>query len=360
MKKKNSILSITVILAILVFALWLLLLIYKYFTTGISADQVIDDIMANLVGMLIPIIIFNFVYEYLTKDKIAEDMSQTITETLMANAQSIATFSQETKEAFVETTVGTIVGDEYKSMAYDVIKPYLKNHFNIRPFFKYNFILREYDICDPIFTKEKYMQVYESLVFKRKYAPGKSLPQKFAIGFFTDAERLDSELRSENYIFSENFKIDSTEMDSLKAFTNEKRLDYIKNNMGVQVFINDNEAQITDINVGDFGMDINFISNHTKNKDDEQLYKVEITFNMPQKKGISEILVSLTEPTFSPLIQLSYPESTMKVKMHSFLNGGDDALVQNAMRSTGVCDICLENTWIYPVSGVIFIIENQD
>ncbi len=49
----------------------------------------------------------------------------------------------------------------------------------------------------------------------------------------------------------------------------------------------------------------------------------------------------------------------MNVKMYSFINEGNSAMTANAMKTSGMCDVSLEGKWIYPMSGIIFIVENN-
>ena len=87
-------------------------------------------------------------------------------------------------------------------------------------------------------------------------------------------------------------------------------------------------------------------------------HSVEISFAMAQSKGHSEFLVSINEPTYAPIIQLSYPENSMSVKAYSFLNDGDESSVERATHNVGTYEFCIQNKWIYPVGGVVFVIDD--
>lgn len=126
--------------------------------------------------------------------------------------------------------------------------------------------------------------------------------------------------------------------------------------MSLNVFIDDVKCEIQNVIITCNGIQVSFLSEHDEAN---QNLEIEMMFNMPQLKGYSEFLVSISEPTYSPMIQLSYPESTMNVTMFPFLNDGAECMVQNAMRNTGSCDIYLQETWIYPMSGVVFIVEDK-
>ena len=87
-------------------------------------------------------------------------------------------------------------------------------------------------------------------------------------------------------------------------------------------------------------------------------HSIEISFAMPQAKGRSEVLVSIGEPTYSPIIQLSYPETLMTVKAFSFLNEAKGASIEQASHNSGNYEFCIQDKWIYPMSGVVFVIDD--
>ncbi len=356
MKKDNKkgLLNVTVMLAVITLVTWVLLLVIQILTVGVEFSDLIDNIMGNLLGILPPIIIFNFIYEYLTKETIAKEMSETITSTLMSNPEAIDNFSMETKKNFIETTIGTIVGEESKESVYNVVAPYLNNEYNIKKYFKYNITLRDYTKVGSIFKNDNYISVQESLVYRKRFSKNRSLNNVFRLGYFLSEAKLDQELRTENYIFRENLVIGKSELDQLMEYTRDEKINFILNEMNIKVLVDNEIAQLRDVIIDENGIDILYQSNHVVSDE----YKIDISFSMPQLKGYSEFMVSINEPTFSPLIQFFYPENTMRVKMFSFINEGDTAVTANAMRTSGICDISLEGKWIYPMSGVIFVVEN--
>ncbi len=354
--KRKNLRSITVMLAIITTAVWLILLLAKYIISGVDFSSLLDDIIANILGILPPIILFNFLYEYLTKEHVADEMTEQITQTLMSNPETIDLFDEDPKKSFVRTTIQTLVGDEECDMVYGVVEPYLEMQYNFRRFFRYNIILRDYE-DDPLFPSDLYMRVYEDLTYKKHYIGDNGLPNVFQVGFFVNNEELDRELHGQTYLFRENLKIRSNELDALTALSPSDQLEFIMNQMSLNVFIDDVKCKIQNVDITRKGIQVSFLSGHNET---EKTLKIEVMFNMPQLKGHSEFLVSISEPTYSPMIQLSYPESSMSVTMFPFLNDGAECMVQNAMRNTGSCDIYLQETWVYPMSGVVFIVEDKD
>ena len=200
------------------------------------------------------------------------------------------------------------------------------------------------------------MRVYEDLKYKKHYVGENKLLKNFCVGFFVNNEELDKEFHGQTYLFRENLKIDLEELKKLVAMSLAEQFEFVSHKMALNVFINDNKCAIKDVVIDNNGIQAVFVSEHDESDRD---LSIEVVFNMPQLKGYSEFLVSINEPTYSPMIQLSYPESTMSVIMFPFLNDGAECLVQNAMRNAGSCDIYLQDKWLYPMIGVVFIVEDN-
>lgn len=356
MKRKNrrGIRTITVMLAIITSAVWLILFLVKCFVSGVEWSALFDDILANILGILPPIILFNFLYEYLTKEHVADEMTEQISKTLMSNPETIDLFDKDAKKGFVKATVQTLVEnkDEH-AMVYGVIEPYLNMEYNIRRFFRYNIILRRYE-NDDLFPADRYIRICEDLKYKKHFVGENKLPQHFQVGFFVKNEQLDKELHEQSYLFRENLQIDQTELIRLSQYSDTEKRAFINDQIALQVYIDDQACQIQGVNIDRDGFVVDLYSTHNESCRD---LKIEIMFNMPQRKGYSEFLVSINEPTFSPTVQLSFPTDSMQVTMFPFLNNGDECLIQHAMRHAGSCDIYMQDTWVYPMSGLVFIIQ---
>lgn len=353
--RRRGMRTITIMLASITAAIWLILLLIKYIVSGVDLASLFDDILANILGILPPIILFNFLYEYLTKEHVADEMTEQITQTLMSNPEAIDLFDEQPKKEFVRATIHTLVGEEECDMVYGVVEPYLNMRYNIRRFFRYSITLRDYT-DNPLFPCARYMRVYEDLKYKKHYIGDNTLAQHFQIAFFVSNEKLDKALHGQDYLFRENLTLDDEVLRTMSGWTDEEKAAFVEGDMSLRVFIDDLPSTVERVVIDENGILVDLASSHDT---DKQELKIEVMFNMPQRKGYSEFLVSISEPTYSPNIQLSYPESTMQVTMFPFLNDGDECLVQNAMRNTGSCDIYLQEKWIYPMSGVVFIVQDK-
>ena len=236
--RRHGLRTITIMLALITTAVWLILLLVKYIVSGLDLASLFDDIIANILGILPPIILFNFLYEYLTKEHVADEMTEQITQTLMSNPQAIDLFDEQPKKEFVRATIQTLVGEEECEMVYGVVEPYLSQHYNIRRFFRYSITLRDYT-DNSLFPADRYLRVYEYLKYKKHYIGDNTLGRQFQIGFFVDNGELDKELHGQSYLFRENLTLDPDQLQTLIAWSDEEKRRFVEKDMSLRVFIDD-------------------------------------------------------------------------------------------------------------------------
>lgn len=118
---RRSLKTATVMLAAITTVVWLILVIVKYVTGEMNASDLFDDILSNILGILPPIIIFNFAYEYVTKDYVADEISEEITQTLMSNPKALEAFDSNVKRQFIRSTISSLVGPETTESVYGAI-----------------------------------------------------------------------------------------------------------------------------------------------------------------------------------------------------------------------------------------------
>lgn len=366
-ERMKNVRSLTILFFVITVIVWVLMLLVKITFFDFSAAALFDDIVSNILGILPPIIIFNFVFEYFTQKYESDEISEKIATTIMGKSDIMTRFKDEQKLDFIESTIRTMVNPEAAEMTTAVITPYITNSYNIRTYYKYSIILREYE-NSKIFDKNRYMKVYENLKFTKKYISSDNLSQDFHVGFITASHELDMALRKQSYIFQENLSIDDKELDLLISMNDEEKRRVVLEEMQMSVYIDDLKADITKIDITHDGIDIAFHSEHInrtakkssigEHNNYKNEHSVEISFAMAQIKGHSEFLVSINEPTYAPIIQFSYPESSMNVTAFSFLNEGDESAVGKAIHNVGTYEFCIQNKWIYPVGGVVFVIDS--
>ena len=179
--------------------------------------------------------------------------------------------------------------------------------------------------------------------------------KRFRIGFFLEEVELDSALKNQQYLFREDLKIHKKELDLLINMNCAQRKSFVLEGMRLKVYINNIEAQLDDVVIDESGilLDMSCPEGAVGSAPLRDV-TVEIGFIMPMLKSDCKLLASISEPTYSPIIELSYPEDKYKVTMLPFLNGNTSS--KDAMHYDGICEIVVNDDWIMPMSGVAFLI----
>lgn len=356
---------------------WVILFLIKKFLWGMDFQGLVSSVLDNMLGLLPPMFIFDFMYEKLTRDASNMETSEKITETMMGNAETLALFTEDQRRTFINSAISSIAPDETTGgMICQCLTPYLTTtpHYKIRPQFRYDIRL----LCNAIpendiFGDSGYFYVEEMLSYKIKYLDQNAeeyFPGGFWVGFFAKSEKLDSALREKlpdtvqrNYIFRESLNIKMADLNKMKALSQEELASFFNKIFKLKIRIDDRYAEIEEIHVStgddeicDCGIFVKLRSDHDSHKD---LHSVQVYFHMPQCWG-SEIVVAISDPTYSPEIMVSYQEETMDVDMYSFFSESEESGVENAIDSdNGIYNIAIVNRWIYPMSGIVFTIKRD-
>lgn len=146
------------------------------------------------------------------------------------------------------------------------------------------------------------------------------------------------------------------ELDKLISMDCAQRKSFVLEGMRLKVYINNIEAQLDDVVIDESGilLDMSCVGEALSSAPLRDVM-VEIGFVMPMLKSDCKLLASISEPTYSPIIELSYPEDKYKVTMLPFLNGNTSS--KDAMHYDGICEIVVNDDWIMPMSGVAFLIS---
>lgn len=365
-KNKKRMMNVLIVGTILI---WIILLLLKIFIWEFSFNDLLDDITANILGILPPLLIFNFAYEKLTQDISAIEMSEQITETLMSDPETIALFTEEQRRGFINSTISSLVDKRASDMVQGTLDPYLSAEasYNIRSSFDYNIQLL-YDIPkNDIFNPEDYFYLAETLQYSIYYLNDSStedLPSDFYAGFFFENENLDYALRTGKeksgcdekipFIFRENLKIKEEDLDKIISLSPQELNSFFNTFIKLKIKIDNESAEILKVTADQTGIKVLFHSNHIIKKEG---HSVRILFHMPQLWN-SEFQVALSDPTYSPKIQLSYQPDKMKVEMYSFFSESIESSVGNALeKDHGMYNVIVTNKWIYPMSGMVFAIK---
>ena len=336
-----------------------------------SGEDFIENIINNIIGIIPPLLIFDFFHEKLSRDASAIEMSNKITETLMSNPEMLELFTEEQRKNFICSTIESIVKDEETT---DMISSNLHNYLFLNPdyrlktSFDYDFVLEESlpEVYNEMIGKDQYLYVQERLNYRVKYLSSKSNKAKtneIKIGFVFDNKSLDNCLRDkksdpdfDHCIFRENLDILKEDIDFFKRLSGTELKAKFQAMFKLDVRIDGCKGEIKEVIVKESGIVVKMFVGHNVHATE---HIVRIIFHMP-KRWDSLLEVALMDPTHAPKISVSYPEDKMNVEMFSFLSKGEETSLETAHEQlNGIYDIAINNEWIYPISGIIFMINKK-
>lgn len=368
-KKKNL---VYLCIGVLIAVIWLVLLVIKIVTAvndGGSLKEVwntiLNGIFDNILGILPPIIFFDLLLEYFQQDKIFDEMTEQITGTIMSKPEVIQSFDKEAQKRFLNATVLALVDqdEDEGEVAIGAIEPYISDRFDIRKDFTYYLEIRD---CDNIegFDSNKYMLMCENLSYELFYVVSEPIGNSVRIGFFVENSTLDKVLREErvNYIMREGLDIDPEDFLIVqeKSKNKEDLQHYIDKLLAPQLYIDDEMWLIEDVFVYNNRIDIEFCAPDKRKRDIKvKSNKISLYFHMPQLKQLTSFLASISQPTYSPIIRLSYPEEEYEVKNFLFFNKTFGPSAEKAEQGIGCRNIQIKDKWVHPMSGVVFFVKHR-
>lgn len=359
-----------IILYMVTMFVWIALVIFSFLKGYFTGQEFIVNVVNNIIGILPPILIFDFFNEKLSRDSAAIEMSNKITETLMSNPETLDLFTEEQKKNFIKSTIASIVRDEDATeMVNDSLRNYLfsSTDYRIRTAFDYDLEFHEKlpSTFDEIFADtDNYFYVQEKLYYDVKFLCESSNNLKddiIKIGFVFDNKNLDNVLREkktedvfQNCIFRETLDMELCDIITLKNLIKDK--DTFQRLFKLDLQIDRFKSELIDIIMSDAGIVCAFKVGHDISLN---THTVRIIFHMP-KRWNSVLEVALVDPVKAPKISVSYPEDKMDVEMYSFLSKGEESSLEMAHEHlNGIYDITISSEWLYPISGMVFSINRK-
>ena len=373
-KRTSRISTIPATVILILTALLLVCVGYVYLTlkNGYTFDELVDNIVGNLIGVLAAFLLFDILYNKLTQDGYAREISQQITKTLMGDTEILDAFCEEDKQAFLVSTIKSIVKDED---AVDMMVGNMDKYFHnmklarIRKSFHYAITLTtelpaEYDEF-PGIKEDMYFYVQENLNYEVKYLSGSDVAlytNEVKIGFSFDKRSLDAGLMESDKdqefskcIFNEKLDISKEAIDYLRKLSKDQ-LKQVFDKLFTAVLKVDGLQGILDrVDVRDGGIVATYKVNYEPNGNE---HSIRVIFHMP-KLWDSIFEVTLVDPTKEPKITFDYMPSKMDVTMFSYLNKGDESNDGAYEQRNGFYDIAIKSEWIYPKSGIVFNVKRK-
>lgn len=274
---------------------------------------------------------------------------------ILANKQYVGMIPEKTKLAVVHSAIDALL-DEYSApIIKNVLDRLSTKIYNVRTQFRYEIDISEgfnFKMVD--IDSDKYYELSENLAYTKVFRVDK--PRDcFWISFSTGLTELDGELHDENFFFSENLMIDPEDIDLLCELDDSDKEKFYTSVMRVKININGEVLSPDSIVIDKSGIYARYQMPDTS---ESAPLDVKIRFKVPQKYTNSFFFACISEPTYSPFIRLSYDEDVFDIEMVPFLTRSLTA--KDTKIFDGVRELSVENEWIMPVSGAIFLINKTN
>jgi hypothetical protein len=265
--------------------------------------------------------------------------------------------SEEEKRGLMYEIISSYHGNKISSIMSSFLNTVPKHYNNIRVKFNYEISLdSSFRFGNLDIDSDKYFKLGENFSYQ-KHLVSERAGNEYWISFVRDLDQVDESLRNENFIFSENLLMDECDLQTIANMSEEEQKSFYTKQMRVRFNLNGKILEPKELIFNKTGIFAKYESNDDTNENSIVL-DVKIAFTIPQRKTFSYFFVSLSDPTYSPHIVFSYPEDEINVEMISFMNR--NITTTNAKVFDGLREITMEDEWILPMSGVVFIITPQE
>ena len=130
--------NINILFFLLILFLLFIVILVNVLMGNYSWSSLYKDLFNSLVGVLIPLVLFNFAYDYFTQKQKDRELSEKLTETMLMDEEVIDQFSTESKKKFIQNSTESILGEKVGGMLYEtLIQSYLSKSYQFRQRFKY-------------------------------------------------------------------------------------------------------------------------------------------------------------------------------------------------------------------------------
>ena len=261
--------------------------------------------------------------------------------------------SENEKNSLINSLLTSYHGEKIAEIMSSFLQTNPRYYNNIRKKFIYEISVKNtFSFGNINIDSNKYFTLEENISYE-KHLLNSTIENEFWISFVRDLNDVDESLRDENYIFSENLLIQDSDMDIIINLSEEEQKSFFTKQMRVRFNLNKKVLTPSTLIINKTGIfakyeitDIGIDTNST-------VLDVRIAFSIPHRKVESYFFASISDPTYSPQISFSYSNDDVDVEMISFMNRNITTTKANIFE--GLREVSLENEWIIPMSGVVFI-----
>ncbi|GAA0291964.1 hypothetical protein GGQ92_002964 [Gracilibacillus halotolerans] len=356
--------NINILFFLLILFLLFIVILVNVLMGNYSWSSLYKDLFNSLVGVLIPLVLFNFAYDYLTQKQKDRELSEKLTETMLLDEEVIDQFSTESKKKFIQNSTESILGEKVGGMLYEtLIQSYLSKSYQFRQRFKYyisymelkenmtSYAVNEEQAFE--FSADDYYMVKQDLSFERDLTNYRD-SNDVRVGFSYKESTLDGLYQRAEFLFRENLWVDEASNKLLKQLDDKEVERFVKEFLEFTVHINEKPVAYEVMNnEGHEGFHL--LLDFPQDVPSGELSKVHIRFRMPQLKSQEKFIVVISEPTEDVEIMFMHLEDKVDVEVIPFLNEAES--ITKLPNDTIKIDI---HDWILPRAGVVFVWDDKE
>lgn len=266
--------------------------------------------------------------------------------------------SDNEKMGLADGVVASYYGTKIASIMASFLRTNPRYYNNIRLKFNYEISIDSaFNFASLDIDGDKYFKLYESLSYQKHFL-NSEIGNEFWISFVRDLDAVDESLRNENYIFSENLLIDKKDIETIIGLSEDEQRQFFTKQMRVRFNLNGKVLDLRELIINKTGIFAKYKLEQEDVAKNPTVLDVKIAFAIPHRKIASYFFASISDPTYSPKISFTYPEDEVDVEMISFMNR--NITTTNAKVFDGLREISLEEEWVLPMSGVVFIMTPEN
>lgn len=266
--------------------------------------------------------------------------------------------SDDEKHGLIDNVLSSCYGAKLASVMSSFLQTNPKYYNNIRLRFNYEISIdSNFSFGNIAIDKDKYFKLSESLSYQKHFL-GTTYGREFWISFVRNLDDVDESLRNEYYIFSENLLITEEDMNTIINLHEEEQKIFFTKHMRVRFNLNGKVMEPVNLTFSKAGIFAKYVIKEEESYNNSNVLDVKIAFTIPHRKTASYFFASISDPTYSPHISFSYPEDEVNVEMIAFMNR--NITTTNAKIFEGLREVFLDEEWVLPMSGIVFIMTPEN
>ncbi|MBB3113223.1 hypothetical protein FHS18_005326 [Paenibacillus phyllosphaerae] len=356
---EKSLKDYTILFLIIMLLIAVILVFVRNIFGSYTFEDFVNDFFNSLMGAIIPLIIFNILFEYLMRTHQSKVVQESIAETLLMKEEVLTQFSEDNRKEFLKNTAQSLVGKDEGEMLYSTLfVPYLSKSRNFRRNFKYYIFytpedkMRDLDQgARDLFPASDYVWVIEDLSYEKNVI---RLEDELLVGFSYNEQQLESYFKNSRIVFRENLFLHEAQIQQMRAMEEAKLTEFVERSMQFAMEVNGVKLKVKGVIHENGGFVLRLDAQEAKFAEDGSYNRLKVNFRMPQMKAKKQFILVISEPTYGVDILFSNQLEQMNVSAVPFFD--QDEIVESLPNDLTKIQL---SSWVLPTSGVVFVWEEK-